>query len=348
MRGKWTSVMLVAATYIGTVVGAGFATGKEIVTFFSIYGALGTIGIFISGSLFVFVGTKMMILSSRIQAYSYQEFNQYLFGRKIAKVVNSLILPVLVGVTAVMLSGAGAVFKEQIGLPYQFGIIVTLLLCYFVMRKGLNGILAVNSVTVPVMIGFSLLIAGIIITRSPDSVMQHAFIGITEIKQSVSWVIAPFTYAAFNLATAQAVLVPLGKEIKDESVLRWGGILGGIGLTLILLTSHISLSMFPGIFYYEIPMAEVVKMFGVVVHFLFLIVIYSEIFNTVIGNVFGIARQLECTFNWSQGTAVCVILSVIFVISQMGYGPLLTLLYPLFGYMGLFVLVFLVFKTMPR
>lgn len=48
--------------------------GKEIVTFFSVYGALGTIGIAISGILFILVGTKIMIISARIGAYSYRGF----------------------------------------------------------------------------------------------------------------------------------------------------------------------------------------------------------------------------------------------------------------------------------
>jgi uncharacterized membrane protein YkvI len=347
MRNKRNSAFLVAATYIGTVVGAGFATGKEIVTFFSIYGALGTVGIFISGVLFIFVGTKIMILSSRIQAYSYQEFNLYLFGQSIGKIVNILFFLVLIGVTSVMLSGAGAVFQEQIGLPYQLGIIVTLLLCYAVILKGLDGILAVNLLTVPLMIGFSLLLAVIIFLHFPGSVIENTFTVRDGLGNKISWLIAPFTYAAFNLATAQAVLVPLGKEIEDENMLRRGGFWGGAGLCLILLASHLSMSVFPEMTYYEVPMAEVVKLFGTAIHLFFLLVIYSEIFNTVLGNVFGVTRHIEGTFNISHRIVVISILFVVFVISQFGYGKLLMLLYPLFGYMGLFVFIYLLFKKLP-
>ncbi|MEK1832032.1 hypothetical protein AAAC51_33515 [Priestia megaterium] len=37
---RWKLTLQVAATYVGTVVGAGFATGKEIVQFFTQYGNL--------------------------------------------------------------------------------------------------------------------------------------------------------------------------------------------------------------------------------------------------------------------------------------------------------------------
>src|SRR5690625_428492 len=134
--GERGSIFLLAATYIGTIVGAGFATGKEIIVFFSIYGNAGTSGIVICGFLFIVVGTKMMIISSRIQAYSYKELNNYLFGNRIGKIVNFFIFLVVISITSVILSGAGAVFHEQLGLSYQFRIILTLLLCYFVVLKG--------------------------------------------------------------------------------------------------------------------------------------------------------------------------------------------------------------------
>ncbi|PWA06012.1 hypothetical protein DCC39_17770 [Pueribacillus theae] len=34
---------------------------------------------------------------------------------------------------------------------------------------------------------------------------------------------SPFTYAAFTMMAAQVVLVPLGKEMRDEHMLSWGG-----------------------------------------------------------------------------------------------------------------------------
>lgn len=142
---QWTSILLVAATYIGTVVGAGFATGKEIVTFFSKFGAAGTIGVVISCYLLILFGTKIMIISARIEAYSYKEFNEFLFGRRWGKLVNFLIFIIVISVTSVMLSGAGAVFHEQLGLPYQVGIISTLLLCYCVVLNGLKGLFAINA-----------------------------------------------------------------------------------------------------------------------------------------------------------------------------------------------------------
>lgn len=346
MRNRKISILLLAATYVGTVMGAGFSSGKEIVTFFSVYGALGSIGIAISGLFFILIGTKIMIISARIGAYSYQELNKYLFGHSFARAVNLFIFFVVIGVTSVMLSGAGAVFHEQLGLPIQLGIIITLILSYITVLKGLNGLFAINSYIVPLMILFVLFVASSIAGEHPHLLVKNLLP--VQLSDNLSWAGSPFAYAAFNLMTAQVVLVPLGKEIQDEHILRWGGFWGGLTLFFILLSIHFSLSVFPDTFHYEIPMAEVVQHFGTLIHVLFLIVIYGEIFNTVVGNVFGITRQLQSAFHLRYQHAVLIILFVIFLISQVGYGKLLSVLYPIFGYMGLFFLLCLLIKKVPE
>jgi uncharacterized membrane protein YkvI len=331
------AILQVAATYIGTIVGAGFATGKEIVQFFSQYGMIGLIGILLSGYLFIWIGTKSMLIAKRIDANSYQEVNEYLFGEKIARVVNFVLLIMLFGVTSVMFSGTGAVFREQLGLPSQVGILLTMVFCYLAVIRGMKGLLFVNSLIVPMMILFSVLVIS-------------AFPGATEYYgESVNLgrvILSALAYASYNIVLGQAVLVPLGRDSENETIIRWGGFLGGLGLTLILVTSHLALITIPEMTAYSIPMAEIIKQIGTVLHILFVIVIYGEIYTTLIGNVYGISRKLSA----SPQPKKSVIISILFVcyfVSLIGFDSLVKYLYPLFGYMGCVVLLSLMFKKMP-
>ncbi|WP_025027911.1 YkvI family membrane protein [Caldalkalibacillus mannanilyticus] len=351
MKKRGMMVAQVAATYIGTVVGAGFATGQEIVRFFTVYHVWGLLGILLSTFLFIWLGTKMMVLSHRIKAYSYQELNVFLFGRTVGTVVNLFVLVILFGVTSVMLSGTGSIFQEQLGLSYQLGIILTILLCYMVMLKGLKGIFMVNSLVVPLMLLFSLVVlvsfGWLGIQQSVGGGFQLFQEG--ELLGQGKWLASALTYVAFNLAMAQAVLVPLGKEIEDESILKWGGIWGGIGLGFMLLASHFALlSFMPEALQLDIPMALVIKDIGWFLLFLFLLVVYGEVFTTLIGNVFGIARQIHQVVLLPEKWTFIMILLSSFVISQVGFSALVSYLYPFFGYMGLFLLLFLIVKKQPQ
>ncbi|WP_226668477.1 hypothetical protein [Metabacillus litoralis] len=343
MIKSWFSSLQVAAVYVGTVVGAGFATGREIVEFFTKYGIYGLAGILVVGLLFIFIGTKMLILSKRINATSYQELMIFLFGKKFGGFINGFMLVILLGLTSIMLSGAGAIFNEQLGLSVRIGVIITILLTICVMFFGVRGLYGVNLIVVPMLILFSVMLAIQSFSIEP---FLTSFDGTSS--SSINWILAAFSYAAFNLTMASAVLAPLANEINDEKVLKRGGIIGGIFLTLILICSHIALSTLPNLLQYDIPMAEVMKTALYSFHFIYIAVIYGEVFTSVIGNLFGLEKQILSYIKVPRMVIICAILCVAAFISKIGYSSLISSLYPIFGYLCLVMLVLLIVKKLPK
>ncbi|HEY2420316.1 MAG TPA: hypothetical protein VGI04_02815 [Neobacillus sp.] len=344
MKRNWAAVFQIAAVYVGTVVGAGFATGKEIVEFFSRFGFFGFISILMSGYLLVILGSKLMRIAAEINAKSYQEFNTYLFGKWAGRGINFFMLFMLLGVSAVMLAGAGAVFEEQLGLPKNLGVGLTIFFSFLVMMVGTKGLFAVNTFVVPLMISFSLLLM-IYSVRIPHFAGQFFFIPHAD--DGWKSVLAPFSYAALNLGLAQAVLVPIANEVKDDWTIKWGGILGGAALTLILISSHITLIMLPNLELYEIPMAVIMKNLAPFLFWIYVLVIYGEIFTSVIGNVFGLDRQLKQYMPVPTMVSITTIFIVCYIIGLVDYGKLLSYLYPLFGYVSLLFFVLLWMKPFP-
>ncbi len=336
MLSRWSGVFQIAAVYVGTVVGAGFATGKEIVEFFTQYGFYGFFGILIAGYLFIFTGTKLMLVATRINATSYEEFNEYLFGKKAAFIINLFFMLMLLGVSAVMISGAGAVFEEQLGMSKRFGVWLTVVLATIVLVFGTRGLFAINSFVVPIMISFSLILCFLTIGEGNfiDSLLKIPDTGVT-------WKIffSPFSYTALNLALAQAVLVPIAYEVQDKQIIKRGGILGGIFLTIILLSGHIALMTLPDVVNYEIPAAIIMKSVAETLYWVFIFVIYGEIFTSVIGNIFGLERQIGKFWKVPSVFIILFLFMLAIMISEIGYGRLLSYLYPLFGYISLIFLV---------
>jgi uncharacterized membrane protein YkvI len=341
VKRDWTQAFQIAAVYVGTVVGAGFATGKEIVEFFSRFGFFGLISILMSGYLFIALGSKLMRMAAHIDAQSYQEFNEYLFGKWPSRVINVFMLFMLLGVSAVMLSGAGAVFEEQLGLPKAVGVFLTIFLSFLVMLVGTKGLFAVNTFVVPVMITFSIILM-LYSVQMPHFIDQLLFVPHAE--DGWKSVIAPFSYVALNLGLSQAVLVPIATEVKDDWTIKWGGILGGSALTLILIANHFTLIMLPNLQMYNIPMAIVMKNLAPFFYWIFVLVIYGEIFTSVIGNVFGLDRQLKQYLPLSTMVSVTLIFVVSYLISLVNYGTLLSYLYPLFGYVCMIFFILLWMK----
>lgn len=345
MKKKWGAALQIAAVYVGTVVGAGFATGREIVEFFSRFGFIGFISILMSGYLLIFLGSKMMRIAAQINAQSYQEFNEYLFGKWPGTIVNFLMLIMLLGVSSVMLSGAGAVFDEQLGLTKTGGICVTIILSMIVMVIGMKAIFAVNTFVVPMMITFSFILM-LLSVRQPA--FLDTFLYIPPAEDGWKAVVAPFSYTALNLALAQAVLVPVAAEIKDDWTIKWGGVLGGIALTVIMISSHFTLIMLPNVEAYEIPMATIMKNLAPGLYWVFVVIIYGEIFTSVIGNVFGLERQLGKFTSVPAIYTVSAIFLIAYFISLINYGTLLSYLYPVFGYASLLFVILLWMKPFKK
>ena len=331
----------VALTYIGTIVGAGFASGQEILQFFTRFGALAAVTIGISAILFVWLGAKMMLIASEISARSYEDLNKSLFGPRFGGWVSQFMMVVLLGVSAVMLAGAGSLFNEHLGINYQTGLLVTLLGCFLLLRKGMQAILAVNTVVVPIMLIFTVLI--MVDTMTTPGAERWLLLG-SDYSPWALWA-SPLLYAAFNLSLAQAVLVPLGARIKDRQVLIAGAWIGGIGIGFMLLVGHISLSLYmPGITQFAIPMGGIARQLGGTIQLIYLFLIFAEIFTTLIANIYGLSLQMRERLSWPRELVIFAILAFCYAGSQMGFGPLVSTLYPLFGLFSLGWLILMMRK----
>ena len=73
----------VALTYIGAVIGAGFASGQEILQFFAVFGGKGLLGAAVAAGMFALIGGEVLILAQEIKAKSYQTVLDHLCGRRL-------------------------------------------------------------------------------------------------------------------------------------------------------------------------------------------------------------------------------------------------------------------------
>lgn len=341
MPNKWTQSLQIAFTYIGTVVGAGFASGREIIEFFVQYGIQGFIGILIAALLFVWAGTRVMLIAHKINAYSYQDISTYLFGKTAGTLFNGILLTILLGTTSVMLAATGAIFQESFKLPAQLGIWLTMSFIYLVTIRGLNAIHSVNSLFVPVLITFTVVVFFFHQPWNDDNQSLTSM----QLEHSWFWASSPLYYVSLNLALTQSVLVPIGREAKEKSTLVWGGVLGGVGIGLLLLLAYSSMAgHVPLILDVEMPMIYLLVDMGKGFALLFAILVYAEIFSSLVANVFGLVEPIKQFFRMSSHLIILVILAGSYLISFVGFSSLLSLLYPLFGQVVVIFLLMLGFR----
>ncbi|MDA8234249.1 MAG: hypothetical protein M0Z31_05455 [Clostridia bacterium] len=340
---QWKKALQVAATYIGTVVGAGFASGQEVMKFFTLFGIQGLLGVAITTVLFICWGTAIMKLGCRLQARSHREIFHYLGGAKLGQALDTTITLFLFGALCVMLAGTGALFREYFHLPGPVGTGLTSLLVILTLFFGLRGIIAANSFIVPVMMVLVFALGGLSLVGQDPAVLNREIVSSSS-AAAPHWLLSSVLYVAFNLILSTAVLAPLGREIGCEKALGLGGLLGGLGLGLmaaIIVASQIF--HFPALAAYEIPMLHLIKSSLPVIQVLFALVLWGEIFSTLIADLYGFAMRTSQWLGVSFKVVVLAALVAATFFSKVGFATLVGTLYPLLGYLGLIYVGYLTF-----
>lgn len=329
----------VATTFIGTIVGAGFASGQEILKFFSHFGCMGIAGLILSCLLFCITGILIMSLGHRLRAVSFGEVVSHVCGRHLGPVMELLLGLFLFGSLSVMLAGAGAVFSQQWGIPYFAGTVITLIISVITVLSGMKGIINANSIVVPIMVIVCLTATVPAVSGEKLRALHTGFLPVAQGASSF-WGVSALLYVSYNMTMGVSVLAPLGKEIRNRQALVWGGILGGLGLGIMALFINLAiLSHYPDSAGYEIPSLFLAGRLARTVQMAFSFVLWAEIFTTIIGTVFGLAARISGG-NRTAFTVSAVLLMVLaLVLSQFGFSGLVGTVYPLFGYVSLLFLI---------
>lgn len=338
------STFKVAAAYIGTVVGAGFASGQEVLQFFSFFGTTGIIGLILSMILFVFFGVIILDLGRRLGADSHQQVIRYAGGRWIGSVVDGVITFFLFGALTAMAAGAGAIFQEQFGIPHLVGSLLLVVATALTVLLGISGVITAISYVVPVMLVSVLAIAVATFVTSPID-----FAAVNQWAQANRapvpfWAFSAIIYVSYNLVLGVSVLAPLGKYVDNPKIIQKGALYGGLGLGVGALIINLTLlANVPGVSRYEIPMVAIAAQFSPAIMIGYSIILLAEIYTTAVGSLFGFAERIsdqgKPMFKWIViGTSV-----VAFAAGQLGFSTLVRVLYPAVGYAGLLMLGGLLF-----
>src|SRR5690625_4498804 len=135
-------VFKIGSAFIGIIVGAGFASGQEILKYFTSFGHFGTIGAIFSAALFAYLGMTLTKLGSQLQTNSHKEAIYKISGKYLGVIVDAVIVFTLFGTGVVMVAGAGSMVNQQFGLPVFFGSLILIILIFLTMMLKVDKVIS--------------------------------------------------------------------------------------------------------------------------------------------------------------------------------------------------------------
>jgi len=341
--GKMKNAFKIASIYIGTVIGAGFASGQEIAQFFGGYGLKGLYGIIVAGVLFGFIGSFLLIKVYEHRIISYSDWLGPLFGKPFQWIVESILTILLLSWYCVMLAGSGALFEEQMGLTREMGIWLMSSITFTTFLFSMKGLALMNEILVPVLVIGIIFVGGLVIYNNPIIISDE--VGITLQMNTGNWLTSALLYVSYNSIGAVMVMSSLYPIINHKGTAIGGGMMGGMGLGLLafflLLPILILYTDIQGV---EIPMMAIAAKFGGTIRILYGGLLWFAMLTTAAANGFVVIQNIERKFKLNH-PLVCLFFCIGAVpLASFGFKNLVRTLYPLFGYIGIILFVIMIYK----
>ena len=337
MGKKSLNILSIALIYCGAVFGAGFASGREIFSFFSCYKMGGIVVSAFVGFLFSFFGYTVCKYAKMYKIINADEYFCQLFPRKIAVIFSLVANAFLVLSFCIMITGCGVLFCEQLKVPPIAGVLVSLLICFFVIKNDVSGLEKFNLFITPVML-CGVVVLCILCLTLPE-------VSPAPMEEIIAPGVSGLLYISYNMVSATAVLVSSAKIAKTPSQAGWGGAVGGVmvGVPLVLMNAvlahHWEVASKPlpffALIYENFPCLSIVCW----------VVLYFAMLTTAVSSGVAVVE------NVSQEKSAKAVYLLCFLALLMSFIPFTTLIktvYSAFGFIGVALIIGITIKKLRK
>ncbi len=332
-------IVQIAMIFIGSIVGAGVCSGRELNQFFATYGMAGFLGLILCGLLYIVFGRIIIAIATCSRVRSYNEFVNLVCPGVVAKFINFVLTLFLLSSTAIILAGSGAIIHQYFGVPKWVGFMTMIVISSLFLLRKTEGLFEVNSIVVPTLVVIMSAVFFTYIIQFPSHISFSTMQLIPRQKSNLA--LSTIVYVSFNILTIIGVLVPLASELKRPKEITKGIVLGSIVLTIISM--YIVFLMLVNPFYpkmYEIPLLAVASQISRVLQACILSVMWLEMFSSQVSNIYSLAHYMENRFQVKYNKAIFLIVGIAAPFSVVGFSKLVEFLYPLYGVLSLVFLIY--------
>ena len=326
------------SAFIGIIVGAGFASGQEILQYFTSFGIIGIIGALIATVLFAYLGMNLTRLGSRMQKTSHKEAIYGISGRLVGVIVDYIIIFTLFGVGVVMIAGAGSIFTQQFDLPAALGSTIMTILVIITIMLNVDKVIAIIGSITPFLIATVVLLSIYSIASMDLSFTALDPIAKEQVSAVPNWFLSALNYVSFNIAVGASMAIVMGSTEKDEKVAARGGLIGGLGLGILIILSHLAVfSKVDEVGNSEMPMLQIANDLSPILGVFMSLILFGMIYNTAVSMIYAFSARFVQSGTKNFKIFVVIVGIVSFILSFVGFTRLVNEFYPVVGYLGFFL-----------
>lgn len=300
-----------AMVLIGTFIGAGFASGQEIIQYFGVFGSCGAAGIVISC---VILGLFTYCTADNICFLGEREYVNRLCRFKL---VNLLINGYMILIFGTMVTAFGECLNQLFDLPKIYGVFLINLATIIILYFGGEAVVKFNSVITP------LIILGILCTSVvKDTVSVFSY---------NNFVTSAVIYTSYNVITLPFVILGMKSLVNTRKKSAICSVIFGIVILVLALCLLTILQGADGE-NVQIPLLSVISDRYV---YVMVFVLAMSMLTTAVSNGYGLVNST----NLPKNLTIIFLFVFALVFSLFRFSFIVKYLYKIFGYMGLYILL---------
>ena len=329
------NVLNVALMFVGAIMGAGFASGREIWQFFGVFGIRGKIGVLLVGVLFVLLGTATAYIARKLDTNEMGRIIAPGNNEKIINAVSWFMAAILFTVLINMTAACGAMLNQLFGInPMVGGVLIAVLVVATVLGE-FERISKVFKYIMPVLFVAVVALSIIIILTCERIEADPELLNPSPI--AGNWILASCLYISYNILAMIPIVATSSVNAKSEKAAVLGSGLGGVllGILAFVIVSAIQKDM---LFAQEadMPMLAYSTRVAPAAGIVYSVLLFAAIYSSATSNFYGFTTKIKEGPHKSR--LVIIAAAAAFLLGLVGFKNVVAYMFPIEGYLG-FVIV---------
>ena len=322
---KITDAFKITMLIVGAVIGAGFASGREIAEMLYGNGAASYLTVIAMTAVMAVICTVVMLLAKKLRPSNVGQFNTAVFGKGAAAVDIMVLVNCFVVLAAMIAGMSGITSRMGVG-----GYIILPIACagavFIVLKKDISRLIKVNLVIMPIIIVVIVIVA-LPFAASDGGVLAGRLRAIPAL-----------LYVCMNLILAVGALIRV-ERIEHSSMIA-GAVIASVIIGGLIWVMLAAISASPDAANEAMPLFALSYGRGALTYVLRITMILA-IFTSM-------AILLQTLVDWGQSivknrfAAASVIMLLAFALSLIGFSNIIAWFYPVAGVFGIVYLAWIV------
>lgn len=202
---------------------------------------------------------------------------------------------------------------------------------------SIKGIVFLSSIITPVLV-IGIILSGLCIIIFNEHPVSGLSIFISRITNN--WFVSSLLYVSYNSILAVVMMCSMLPYLKSRRTAITGGIMGGASLTAAAIVINAVITLFyPAAMEKELPVMDIIRSFSSSAGSLYSVLLWLAMLTSAVASGYSFSESVGNLFRIDKRLVAVLLCGAAVPLSTLGFSRLIALIYPAFGYLGLFILI---------